>query len=76
MIQATNGNFYGVSQGLDVNSFNEDIFQFTLAGQFTVQFKSALFDTGISGLTQGANGKLYGAFETITGGTAGDINFF
>jgi uncharacterized repeat protein (TIGR03803 family) len=76
MIQAANGNFYGVSQGLDVKSFNEDIFQFTLAGQFTVQFKSALFDTGISGLTQGANGNLYGAFESITGRTAGDINFF
>ncbi len=76
MIQAANGNFYGVSQGLDVKSFNEDIFQFTLAGQFTVQFKSALFDTGISGLTQGANGNLYGALESITGRTAGDINFF
>jgi len=73
MIQATNGNFYGVSQGLDIDSFNEDIFQFTLAGKFTVQFKSALFDTGISGLTQGANGNLYGAFESIT---AGEINFF
>jgi len=76
MIQAANGNFYGVSQGLDIDSFNEDIFQFTLVGKFTVQFKSALFDTGISGLTQGANGNLYGAFESITGGTAGDINFF
>jgi uncharacterized repeat protein (TIGR03803 family) len=73
MIQAANGNFYGVSQGLDVNSFNEDIFQFTLAGKFTVQFKSASFDIGISGLTQGANGNLYGAFESIT---AGNINFF
>jgi uncharacterized repeat protein (TIGR03803 family) len=73
MIQAANGNFYGVSQGLDVHSFNEDIFQFTLAGKFTVQFKSPLFDTGISGLTQGANGNLYGAFESIT---AGEINFF
>jgi uncharacterized repeat protein (TIGR03803 family) len=76
MIQAANGNFYGVSQGLDIKSFNEDIFQFTLAGQFTVQFKSALFDTGISGLTQGANGNLYGAFESIAGNSAGDINFF
>jgi uncharacterized repeat protein (TIGR03803 family) len=76
MIQAANGNFYGVSQGLDIKSFNEDIFQFTLAGQFTVQFKSALFDTGISGLTQGANGNLYGAFESITGSAAGDINLF
>jgi uncharacterized repeat protein (TIGR03803 family) len=73
MIQATNGNLYGVSQGLDVHSFNENIFQFTPAGEFTVQFKSALFDTGISGLTQGANGNLYGAFESIT---AGEINFF
>jgi uncharacterized repeat protein (TIGR03803 family) len=73
MIQATNGNLYGVSQGLDVDSFNEDIFQFTPGGKFTVQFKSALFDTGISGLTQGANGHLYGAFESIT---AGEINFF
>jgi uncharacterized repeat protein (TIGR03803 family) len=73
MIQATNGNFYGVSQGLDVDSFNEDIFQFTPAGKFTVQFKSVLFDTGISGLAQGANGDLYGAFESIT---AGEINFF
>jgi uncharacterized repeat protein (TIGR03803 family) len=76
MIQAANGNFYGVSQGLDIKSFNEDIFQFTLAGQFTVQFKSALFDTGISGLTQGANGNLYGAFEPIFGRASGDINFF
>jgi uncharacterized repeat protein (TIGR03803 family) len=74
IIQATNGNFYGVSQGLDVNSFNEDIFQFTPAGKFTVQFKSVLFDIGISGLTQGANGNLYGAFEAIGGN--GDINFF
>src|SRR6202167_5301111 len=65
MIQATNGNFYGVSQGLDVEGFNEDIFQFTLSGKFTVQFKSPLFDIGISGVTQGANGNLYGAFETI-----------
>jgi uncharacterized repeat protein (TIGR03803 family) len=73
MIQATNGNLYGVSQGLDVDSFNEDIFQFTPGGKFTVQFKSALFDIGISGLTQGANGNLYGAFESIT---AGAINFF
>jgi uncharacterized repeat protein (TIGR03803 family) len=73
MIQATNGNFYGVSQGLDVHSFNEDIFQFTPAGKFTVQFKLPLFDIGISGLTQGANGNLYGAFESIT---AGEINFF
>jgi uncharacterized repeat protein (TIGR03803 family) len=73
MIQATNGNFYGVSQGLDADSFNEDIFQFTPAGEFTVQFKSVLFDIGISGLTQGANGNLYGAFESIT---AGEINFF
>jgi uncharacterized repeat protein (TIGR03803 family) len=73
MIQATDSNFYGVSQGLDVNSFNEDIFQFTLAGKFTVQFKLPLFDIGISGLTQGANGNLYGAFEAIT---AGEINFF
>ena len=76
MIQAANGNFYGVSQGLDVDSFNQDIFQFTLEGKFTVQFKSALFDIGISGLTQGTNGNLYGAFESITGSTAGDINFF
>ncbi|MGA2416394.1 MAG: choice-of-anchor tandem repeat GloVer-containing protein [Candidatus Sulfotelmatobacter sp.] len=76
MIQAANGNFYGVSQGLDIESFNEDIFQFTLAGQFTVQFKSALNHTGISGLTQGANGNLYGAFESIAGRAAGDINFF
>jgi uncharacterized repeat protein (TIGR03803 family) len=73
MIQASNGNFYGVSQGLDVDSFNEDIFQFTPAGEFTVQFKSVLFDIGISGLAQGANGNLYGAFESIT---AGEINFF
>jgi uncharacterized repeat protein (TIGR03803 family) len=73
MIQATNGNFYGVSQGLDVRGFNEDIFQFTPKGQFTVQFKLPLFDIGISGLTQGANGNLYGAFESIT---AGEINFF
>jgi uncharacterized repeat protein (TIGR03803 family) len=74
IIQATNGNFYGVSQGLDDNSFNEDIFQFTPAGKFRVQFKSVLFDIGISGLTQGANGNLYGAFEAIGGN--GDINFF
>jgi len=73
MIQSTNGNFYGVSQGLDTDGFNEDIFQFTPAAKFTVQFKSALFDTGISGLTQGTNGNLYGAFESIT---AGEINFF
>jgi uncharacterized repeat protein (TIGR03803 family) len=73
MIQATNGNFYGVSQGLDVEGFNEDIFQFTLSGKFTVQFKSPLFDIGISGVTQGANGNLYGAFETIG---VDDINFF
>jgi hypothetical protein len=73
MIQATNGNFYGISQGLDIRGFNEDVFQFTPAGIFTVQFKSALFDTGISGLTQGTNGNLYGAFESIT---AGEINFF
>jgi uncharacterized repeat protein (TIGR03803 family) len=73
MIQASNGNFYGVSQGLNIHGFNEDIFQFTLVGKFTVQFKSALFDIGISGLTQGANGNLYGAFESIT---AGEINFF
>jgi uncharacterized repeat protein (TIGR03803 family) len=73
MIQATNGNFYGVSQGIDVFPFNEDIFQFTPAGKFTVQFKSVLFDIGISGLTQGANGNLYGAFENIP---AGQINFF
>jgi uncharacterized repeat protein (TIGR03803 family) len=73
IIQAANGNFYGVSQGLDVNSFNEDIFQFTPAGKFTVQFKSATFDIGISGLTQGAHGNLYGAFESIE---EGDINFF
>jgi len=72
MIQATNGNFYGVSQGLDVD-VNEDIFQFTPAGKFTVQFKSVSLVIGISGLTQGANGNLYGAFESIT---AGEINFF
>jgi uncharacterized repeat protein (TIGR03803 family) len=73
MTQASNGNFYGISQGLDVHGFNEDIFQVTPAGKFTVQFKSALFDLGISGLTQGANGNLYGAFESIS---AGEINFF
>jgi uncharacterized repeat protein (TIGR03803 family) len=73
MIQATNGNFYGVSQGLNVHGFNEDIFQFTLAGKFTVQFKSVPLDLGISGLTQGANGNLYGAFESLS---AGEINFF
>jgi uncharacterized repeat protein (TIGR03803 family) len=73
MIQATNGNFYGVSQGLDVHSFNQDIFQFTPAGEFTVQFKSVRSDIGISGLTEGANGNLYGAFENIP---AGEINFF
>ena len=75
MIQATNGNFYGVSQGLDprVDSFNEDIFRFTPAGEFTVQFKSPIRDIGISGLTQGANGNLYGAFENIP---AGLINLF
>jgi len=74
MIQATNGNFYGVSDGLPrVGFFNENIFQFTLAGEFTVQFKSPVHDTGISGLTQGANGNLYGAFENIP---AGEINFF
>jgi hypothetical protein len=73
MIQATNGNFYGVSDGLPrVGTFNEDIFQFTPAGEFTVQFKSPIDDTGISGLTQGANGNLYGAFENIP---AGEINF-
>jgi uncharacterized repeat protein (TIGR03803 family) len=74
MIQATNGNFYGVSDGLPrVGLFNENIFQFTLAGEFTVQFKSPVRDTPISGLTQGANGNLYGAFENIP---AGQINFF
>jgi len=75
MIQATNGNFYGVSDGLPrvVGGFNEDIFQFTPAGEFTVQFKSPNHDTGISGLTQGANGNLYGAFENIP---AGLIDFF
>ena len=73
MIQAANGNFYGVSQGLDTESFNEDVFQFTLAGKFTVQFKSASLNIGISGLTQGANGNLYGAFESAT---VGEINFF
>jgi len=74
MIQATNGNFYGVSDGLpSVGAFNEDIFQFTPAGEFRVQFKSPIHDTGISGLTQGANGNLYGAFENIP---AGLINFF
>ncbi len=74
MIQAANGNFYGVSQGLPrVGTFNEDIFQFTPAGEFTVQFKSPIHDTGISGLTQGADGNLYGAFENIP---AGQINFF
>jgi uncharacterized repeat protein (TIGR03803 family) len=73
MIQATNGNFYGISQGLNVHGFNEDIFQFTLAGKFTVQFKSVPLDLGISGLTQGANGNLYGAFESLS---ADEINFF
>ena len=74
MIQATNGNFYGVSDGLPrVGTFNEDIFQFTPAGEFTVQFKSPNHDTPISGLTQGANGNLYGAFENIP---AGLIDFF
>jgi uncharacterized repeat protein (TIGR03803 family) len=73
MIQASNGNFYGVSQGLNFHGFNEDIFQFTLAGKFTVQFKSVALDLGISGLTQGANGNLYGAFESLS---EGDINFF
>jgi uncharacterized repeat protein (TIGR03803 family) len=72
MIQASNGNFYGVSQGTDF-IINEDVFQFTLAGKFTVQFKSASLDIGISGLTQGANGNLYGAFKSLT---AGEINFF
>jgi uncharacterized repeat protein (TIGR03803 family) len=73
MIQAANGNLYGISQGLNVHGFNEDIFQFTLADKFTVQFKSVPFDLGISGLTQGANGNLYGAFESIG---VDDINFF
>jgi uncharacterized repeat protein (TIGR03803 family) len=75
MIQATNGNFYGVTDGLPrvTGGFNEDIFQFTPAGEFTVQFKSPNHDTPISGLTQGANGNLYGAFENIP---AGEINFF
>jgi uncharacterized repeat protein (TIGR03803 family) len=73
MIQATNGNFYGISQGLNVHGFNQDIFQFTLAGKFTVQFKSVPLDLGISGLTQGADGNLYGAFEALS---AGEINFF
>jgi len=75
MIQATNGNFYGVADGLPrvVGGFNEDIFQFTPAGKFTVQFKSPNHDTPVSGLTQGANGNLYGAFENIP---AGLINFF
>jgi len=75
MIQATNGNFYGVTDGLPrvTGGFNEDIFQFTPAGEFTVLFKSPIRDTPISGLTQGANGNLYGAFENIP---AGEINFF
>jgi uncharacterized repeat protein (TIGR03803 family) len=74
MIQATNGNFYGVTDGLPrVGTFNADIFQFTPAGEFTVQFKSSIHNTPISGLTQGANGNLYGAFENIP---AGEINFF
>ncbi len=75
MIQATNGNFYGVSDGLPriTGGFNENIFQFTPAGEFTVQFKSPNHDTPIGGLTQGANGNLYGAFENIP---AGLINFF
>jgi uncharacterized repeat protein (TIGR03803 family) len=78
IIQATNGNFYGVSQGLDPFSFNEDIFQLTPAGKFTVQFKLPLFDLDISGLTQGANGNLYGAFENETENSSelGHINFF
>jgi len=73
MIQAANGNLYGISQGLNVHGFNEDIFQFTLADKFTVQFKSVPLDLGISGLTQGANGNLYGAFESLS---ADEINFF
>jgi uncharacterized repeat protein (TIGR03803 family) len=82
MIQATNGNFYGVTDGLGEQQeagkrvhlkFNENIFQFTPAGEFTVQFRSPNHDTPISGLTQGANGNLYGAFENIS---AGEINFF
>jgi uncharacterized repeat protein (TIGR03803 family) len=82
MIQATNGDFYGVTDGLGEQQeagkrvhvkFNENIFQVTPAGEFTVQFRSPNFDTPISGLTQGANANLYGAFENIP---AGLINFF
>jgi len=82
MIQASNGNFYGVTDGLGKQQeagkpvkvrFNENIFQVTPAGEFTVQFRSPNFDTPISGLIQGANGNLYGAFENIP---AGLINFF
>jgi uncharacterized repeat protein (TIGR03803 family) len=59
LILASDGNFYGVNNGTN----GGQIFRFTPAGQYTIQFTfpTAELDEPISGITQGANGNFYGA---------------
>ena len=62
---ATDGNFYGVDQGANVNS---NVFRITTDGSLTVTASFPEFTTAISGITQGHNGNLYGVAHGLING--------
>ncbi len=63
LMQATDGNFYGTTAGID-NEVNGSIFQMTPSGNLTTLYKFDGTDgTGPIGLIQDTNGVLYGVTD-------------
>jgi uncharacterized repeat protein (TIGR03803 family) len=75
LVQASNGNFYGVTQTGGTESYGGTVFQMTPAGSLTTLYnfcsKPNCRDGHLpAGLIVATNGNLYGT--TYTGGTQGD----
>jgi uncharacterized repeat protein (TIGR03803 family) len=75
LVQATDGNFYGTTEGGGANGLGT-VFKITPAGALTtlVSFDGANGSTPEAGLVQATNGNLYGTTET--GGANGDGTVF
>jgi uncharacterized repeat protein (TIGR03803 family) len=76
LIQAANGNFYGTTFYGGANS-EGTVFEITASGTFTSLYSfppdsKCPFCTGPNGLTQGADGNIYGT--TLGGGVTGNCN--
>jgi uncharacterized repeat protein (TIGR03803 family) len=62
-IQASDGNFYGTTAGIPNSNNPATMYKYTSSGVYSViyTFDSSISGVGVYGLTQGADGLLYGA---------------